>query len=211
MRGQGARRVEQGAVPDGLRRGGHLPREGAQNHAGTERGIRQHRARKGRLYPLPRSGAAVPLAAEARRLAAARKAGITRREHETRTARREDREDRRIPPGGTADHGPGGQGGHFDQRSAPDGRHFAGRPQRGAGPLHLEGFPFTENPFGGREEAPQAHRCGGAAEEFRRHHPHGGHGGQGTRTSSTTSRPRSTAGARPARRSRRTWRRLRRS
>ena len=71
MRGQGARRVEQGAVPDGLRRGGHLPREGAQNHAGTERGIRQHRARKGRLYPLPRPGAAVPLAAR-RRASAAR-------------------------------------------------------------------------------------------------------------------------------------------
>ena len=62
----------------------------------------------------------------------------------------------------------------FDQRPAPDGRHLAGRPQRRAGAVFVEGLHFAEDPLRRREEAAQTHRAGGAAQEFRRHYPHGG-------------------------------------
>ena len=41
MRRQGAGRAQQGAVPDGLRRRGHLSGQGAQDNARAQRRVRQ--------------------------------------------------------------------------------------------------------------------------------------------------------------------------
>ena len=166
-------------MPDGFFRRGYLPRESTQDNARAQCSLRKHRARKGRFYPLPRPGKPVSLVAEAGRFAAARQAGNARRGHEARTARRKDGQDRRLSSGRAKHHGADRQGGHFDQGAPPDLRHFAGRPQRRAGALFVQGVPFAEDPLGGREETPEAHRGCGAPQEFRGHHPHGGHGGQG--------------------------------
>ena len=67
---------------------------------------------------------------------------------------------------GADGHGAGGQRGHFDQRPAPDGRHLAGRPQRRAGAVFVEGLHFAEDPLRRREEAAQTHRAGVLPKNF---------------------------------------------
>ena len=161
-------------MSDGLLGGRYLSGQGSQDHARSECRVRQHRTRKGRFHPLPRSGVAVFVAQKARGGATARQARRPSRRNQAGTGARKERQDRRPPRSGADGHGAGGQRGHFDQRPAPDGRHLAGRPQRRAGAVFVEGLHFAEDPLRRREEAAQTHRAGGAAQEFRRHYPHGG-------------------------------------
>ncbi len=177
VRGQGSGGAQQGAVPDGFRRGRYLSGPRAQDHAGPECGFREHRTREGCLHPLSRSGQPVLLVAEGGRQPSTRQARHQGGDHEAGTQHREVGQAGLLSSGGADCDGADSQGGHLDQGPSSDGRHFARGPQRRAGSLHVQDLHFAEDTFQRNQKTPASDRGERFAEEFRRHHTHCGRRG----------------------------------
>ena len=147
VRRQGAGRIFEGTMPDGFRRGDIYLGKVRKIMPGLNAAFVNIGHEKDAFIHYLRFGDAVPVVAEAGQLAAARQTGLARRDYETGGADRQERQTRPTSSGGADCHGADCQRGHFDQRSAPDRRHFVGRSQCGVGALFVEGVSLAENPF----------------------------------------------------------------
>ena len=173
LRRQGARRTQQGAEPNRIRRRGHISGQGAKDNARIKCGVCQHRSRKGRIHTLSRFGQSVRLAAEGGKQPPTRQTGHQGRDHEARTKHRKNRQARLVSSGRTDHNGTDSQGGNLNQRPAPYGRHIARWTQCRTRAIHLEDIHIAKDTLERNEETAPSDRGRNPSQELRCHHTHG--------------------------------------